>query len=213
MPRQKQFGHVGIGTPCHLNPGLDRRDDRRGTAVAELGSVQAPRGLHCGTRLFGRDRQNLAEIFARAHFDPFEHSGRSVAAAKKIDFGQEQKTVVFDGVRHAVPDHLLFRQIGRGAPDQEIGPLAGPDCRTALFGLHRPGGHLQQADHLQRRQVHLQRDERRVQCQHMLQITAGDHLGSPVRKCADHPRFGTILDDDRRQAQRFGDNNRSGQQV
>ena len=213
MAGEQQLGHVGVGPPRHLHPAFDRGDDCRRATVAEHLAVQPARGLHRRPRLLGRDREHLAELFARAVFHPFQHALRRLAAAQKIDLGQEQEPVVLDHVGHVVPDDLLFRQIGRSAPDDDVGALAGPGRRAALLGLHRAGRHFQKGNHLQRGDVHLQRDHRRGQLQDLRQIAAGHGFDPAIGQRAQHPRHRSVLHGDRGQAQGFGDDDHPGQQV
>ena len=213
MPGQQQFGHVGIGTTRHLHAGLDRRDDSGSPAVAEKVTVNRPARGCRGPRLLGRDRHDLTKLFARALLDTLKHPLCRVTAAQKINLGQEQKAVVLDHIGHAFPDLLFLWQIRRGAPDQDIGPLAGPDSRAALVGVHRSCRHLQKADHFQRRQVGLKHDKGGVQGQDIVQIAARHGLGLAVGQRAQHPFIRAKLHDDRRQPQRFGDKGGPGQKV
>ena len=55
VPRQQQFGHIGIGAPGHLDAGLDCHDDGGGTTVAEKVTVNRAARRHCRPCLLGRD--------------------------------------------------------------------------------------------------------------------------------------------------------------
>ena len=82
--------------------------------------------------------------------------------------------------------------------------MLGPGRGAPLLGLHWAGRDLEQADHLQRRKVHFKRDQSRASGSTSARSLPGTISVVPVGQRAHHPGLSTVLHDDRRQAQGFG---------